>query len=65
MMRLLHVVHSLDPARGGPSEFVRQLQLKAGVPPGYWPEGAHAFVYTAREFGGPIRGQRSSEHTQR
>lgn len=25
MMRLLHVVHSLDPARGGPSEFVRQL----------------------------------------
>ena len=40
-----------------PADFVRQLQLKAGVPPGYWPEGAQAFLYVAREFGEPIRGQ--------
>lgn len=31
MKRLLHVVHSLDPARGGPSEFVRQLCVAHGA----------------------------------
>jgi AmmeMemoRadiSam system protein A len=37
-----------------PAAFVRHLQLKAGIPTGYWPQGAEAFVYTAREFGGPV-----------
>lgn len=59
MMRLLHVVHSLDPARGGPSEFIRQLCVAhdaMGVRPevatldapyverlSTWPAPVHAF----------------------
>jgi AmmeMemoRadiSam system protein A len=30
--------------------FVQQLQLKAGIPVGYWPSNAEAFTYTTREF---------------
>jgi AmmeMemoRadiSam system protein A len=37
--------------------FVRQLELKAGVPAGYWPSSAEAFTYTAREFGDAADGR--------
>jgi AmmeMemoRadiSam system protein A len=37
-----------------PREFLAHLQMKAGLPPGWWPAGAEAFRYTSEEFGRPV-----------